>query len=1161
LVSEIRKRSLLMSGFNRREFLQWAIAGVAGLSVSSPRTAFLQPLSVDNPLKWYPDRDWEKIYRDKYRYDYIYHFTCAPNDTHNCLLRAYVRNDVIVRIGPTYGFHESEDAYKNKATPRWEPRCCQKALVLNRRFYGDRRIKSTMVRKGFHEWVKEGFPRDPQTGRPPEKYFKNRGRDKWLKLSHEEAYELVARAILNIAQTYSGQRGSAYLREQGYDHASIGKMNGAGTQVLKFRGGMPLLGVTRLLGLVRMANLMALVDQHIRGTGPHNAVGARHLDNYTFHTDLPPGHPMVTGQQTVDCDLVMAEKSRLITLWGMNWISTKMPDAHWLTEARQRGTKVINITIEYQSTANKSDEIIVIRPATDHALALGVANVLIQQKLYDEDYVKSFTDLPLLVRTDTLEYLRASDIIEGYRNAELNNYIELLRPGQKAPPPFRQGVQIIPESMREEWGDFVVWDVAANSPRVITRDDVGERFKERGIDPALTSRYRVRTLKGAEVEVRPVFDILHEYISYFTPQRVSEITWAKVEAIEGLARQIAQNKGATFFAVGMGPNQFFNGALKDRGIFLIASLTGNIGRIGGSPGSYAGNYRVALYNGIPQYVAEDPFNPELDPKRPARIRPYMKFESAHYYSHGDRPLRLGNRLFTGMTHIPTPTKMMWFANSNSLIGNAKWAYDIIVNTLPNIEAVIVHEWWWSMSCEYADVVFAVDSWGEFKQPDLCASVTNPFNQVFPKTPLKRVHDTVGDIEVYNGVAKKLAQILNDRRFADYWKFVEEDRVEVYLERIMQASSSLRGMTFKELNERAQQGIPSMINMRTYPKVVGWEQTNESKPWYTKTGRLEFYREEPEFVEHGENIPVYREAIDATFYEPNVIVAPEGLGVLRPIQPEDFGIRKDDLGTEVRQARNVVKTWEELKETRHPLTQQGQYRFIFITPKYRHSAHSMPIDLDLMTVWYGPYGDIYRHDKRKPWVGEAYINMNPQDARDLDINDGDYVWVDADPQDRPFRGWREERQDYKVARMMCRVRYYSSLPRGVIQMWHNMYQSTHGSVVGHETNPDRLARNPITNYQAIFRYGGHQSCTRAWLVPTLMTDTLIRKGVFGQKIGKGFAADIHCPNGAPRESFVRVEKAEDGAIGARGLWRPAALGFRKGYENEIMRRYLEAKYIE
>ena len=84
---------------------------------------------------------------------------------------------------------------------------------------------------------------------------------------------------------------------------------------------------------------------------------------------------------------------------------------------------------------------------------------------------------------------------------------------------------------------------------------------------------------------------------------------------------------------------------------------------------------------------------------------------------------------------------------------------------------------------------------------------------------------------------------------------------------------------------------------------------------------------------------------------------------------------------------------------------------------------------------------------------------------------------------------------------------------------------------------------------MFRYGSHQSTTRAWLRPTLMTDSLVRKDMFGQTIGKGFAPDIHCTNGAPREGFVRITRAEDGGIGGKGMWKPVTKNIRPTYEDE------------
>jgi nitrate reductase alpha subunit len=129
------------------------------------------------------------------------------------------------------------------------------------------------------------------------------------------------------------------------------------------------------------------------------------------------------------------------------------------------------------------------------------------------------------------------------------------------------------------------------------------------------------------------------------------------------------------------------------------------------------------------------------------------------------------------------------------------------------------------------------------------------------------------------------------------------------------------------------------------------------------------------------------------------------------------------------------------------------------------------------------------------------------------------------------------------------------------MWFNMYAATPGSVRAHESRSDHLAKNAETNYQAMFRYGSHQSATRGWLKPTLMTDTLSRKELLGQVMGQGFLPDSHCPTGAPRESIVKITKAEPGGIGGKGLWRPAQLGLRPGYENDAFKLFLSGDFIK
>jgi nitrate reductase alpha subunit len=98
--------------------------GFGALVAGGTRAWGLDDLS--NPLAHYPSRDWEKVYRDLFKVDDTFTFLCAPNDTHNCLLKAHVRNGVVTRIGPSMGYGLATDLQGNRTSHRWDPRCCQK---------------------------------------------------------------------------------------------------------------------------------------------------------------------------------------------------------------------------------------------------------------------------------------------------------------------------------------------------------------------------------------------------------------------------------------------------------------------------------------------------------------------------------------------------------------------------------------------------------------------------------------------------------------------------------------------------------------------------------------------------------------------------------------------------------------------------------------------------------------------------------------------------------------------------------------------------------------------------------------------------------------------------------------------------------------------------
>jgi nitrate reductase alpha subunit len=365
----------------------------------------------------YPDRGWEKIYLDQYRYDSTFTWVCAPNDTHMCRLRAFVRNGVMIRSEQNYDHDRYGDLYGNKATKSWNPRGCPKGYTMQRRIYGPYRLKGPVLRKGWKEWVDAGCPSLSEKPELRTKYkFDDRGNDGFVRLSWEEVSKYVAEALFNIAKTYSGEEGVARLEQDGYEQRMIDKVEGAGTRVIKIGSNLPIHGIVGKFGIYRFGNLLGLLDHHVRGVPPEKARGARDWNEYTWRGDQAPGHPYVHGLQTSDMDFNDLRFSKLVIQIGKNLIENKMPESHWLTECMERGAKLVDIAPEYNGPASKSDYWISVRPGiSDLAVLLGVTKIMIDEGWYKPDFCRRFTDFPLLVRTDTLKRLRPQDLDKSYQ--------------------------------------------------------------------------------------------------------------------------------------------------------------------------------------------------------------------------------------------------------------------------------------------------------------------------------------------------------------------------------------------------------------------------------------------------------------------------------------------------------------------------------------------------------------------------------------------------------------------------------------------------------------------------------------------------------------------------------------------------------------------------
>jgi nitrate reductase alpha subunit len=187
-------------------------------------------------------------------------------------------------------------------------------------------------------------------------------------------------------------------------------------------------------------------------------------------------------------------------------------------------------------------------------------------------------------------------------------------------------------------------------------------------------------------------------------------------------------------------------------------------------------------------------------------------------------------------------------------------------------------------------------------------------------------------------------------------------------------------------------------------------------------------------------------------------------------------------------------------------------------------------------------------------------MNPQAAKDLGINDGDWVYMDANPADRPYEGWKPNDPFYKVARSMLRVKYNPAYPYHFTMTKHSSWMATDRTVKAHETRPDgRALAN--TGYQSNWRYGSHQSVTRSFLMPMHQLDSLLHKKTSNMFFIWGFDEDNHAVNTVPKETLIKVTKAENGGLDHRHPWEPALSGFSPKNASEFTTRLLKGELIK
>jgi DMSO reductase family type II enzyme molybdopterin subunit len=275
-------------------------------------------------------------------------------------------------------------------------------------------------------------------------------------------------------------------------------------------------------------------------------LGTPTTDGNAEFQDFSPGWHITWGLFNPTASMDDWFLADLTLIWHANPVYTNIHWYHYVAESRYNGGEVVTIAPDYSPSAIHADYHLPVRIGTDAALALAMCKVIIDAGLYQKQFVQEQTDLPLLVRKDTSQFLRGNEVMAGDREDQ-----------------------------------FFWWDTLGDALAPAPRGTLATT----GVDPALAGTYRVTLQDGSEVEVEPVFARLRRHLEDYTPEKAGEICQLHPDNIRKLARKVATRKTKIF--IGWNSGKYYHGDLMERAMALLLGLTGNWGKKGTGTRSWA----------------------------------------------------------------------------------------------------------------------------------------------------------------------------------------------------------------------------------------------------------------------------------------------------------------------------------------------------------------------------------------------------------------------------------------------------------------------------------------------------------------------------------------------------------------------------------------------
>ncbi|MCE4613620.1 MAG: nitrate reductase subunit alpha [Desulfurococcales archaeon] len=600
-------------GVSRRDFLRimaaiGAASAIGGVASVVARERYLSEIPFTRET--YPEdfRGWESFYRDMWQYDKVARSTHGVNCTGSCSWFVYVKDGIVA-----WEIQATDYPEISSTLPLHDPRGCPRGASFSWYLYSSTRVKYPYVRKPLleawrraraqHEDPVDAWASIVENPEVRKSYTGARGLGGWVRASWDEVLEIMAAALVYTIKKY---------------------------------------GPDRIFGFTPIPAMSPV--SYASGARFIELIGGSMGSFYDWYADLPPASPQIWGEQTDVPESADWFNAAYIINFGTNIPMTRTPDAHFFTEVRYRGTKIVVVSPDFSEHTRFADVWIPARAGSDGALALAMAHVILKEYYVERsveffiDYAKRFTDLPFLVvleerngRYRPGKFLRLSDL-------DASEYLDP-RYGEEKLPEWKLlvldsntgSIRLVNGSIGFRWDDSGRWNLELKDP--VTGDPVdpaltligeadevvdvefpyfGPFFTQSSWTARRVPAIRVATKSGEKL-VTTVFDLLTAYLGVdrglggdypsgyddpkpFTPAWQEEITGVSRDLVVRIAREFAETavktQGRVMIMLGPGVNHWYHADLYYRGIIALVVLTGAQGRNGGGWAHYVGQEKI-----------------------------------------------------------------------------------------------------------------------------------------------------------------------------------------------------------------------------------------------------------------------------------------------------------------------------------------------------------------------------------------------------------------------------------------------------------------------------------------------------------------------------------------------------------------------------------------